>query len=269
MADESGGWYVRARGRILGPFNWAQLESLRDRGQLARFHEVSQDRQTWMGAAGLSELFPQDAAAVSFGSAGSKTASTDPNGYGLVGDSSSQARAGTGEDLAVWFYARDGTHQGPLPIGELRRMANSGEINPNTQVWTKGMPNWIPAHQVPKLGIVATTALSASTPAGASLDLRLQAPLQPSVYHPSRTSGLAIASLVLGIIWLCGLGSLLATIFGAVALSQISRSRGQIEGKGLAIAGLILGIVGLSLFALPFFTSFLATILHGTVSTRL
>jgi hypothetical protein len=270
MADELGGWYVRARGRILGPFTWAQLESLRDRGQLARFHEVSKDRQAWMGAAGLAQLFaPSDAGAVSLGSAASSAESTDSNGYGLVGDPGSQPRGGTGEDLAVWFYARDGTHQGPLPIGELRRMAGSGEIDPYTLVWTKGMPNWIPANQVPELGSGAAAGLSSSGPAGPSLDSGRQAPLQPSVYQPSRTSGLAVASLVLGILWLCGLGSLLATIFGAVALSQISRSRGQLEGKGLAIAGLVLGIIGMSLFALPFFTSYLAAILHSTAANRL
>ena len=150
-----------------------------------------------------------------------------------------------------------------------RALAACGEINPSTQVWTKGMPNWIAAHQIPELGLGASPAPSSNAPAGPSLDSGRQAPLLPSVHQPSRTSGLAIASLVLGILWLCGVGSLLATIFGAVALSQISRSRGQIEGKGLAVAGLVLGIIGLSLFALPFFTSFLAAILHQSAANQL
>jgi TM2 domain-containing membrane protein YozV len=150
MADESGSWYVRARGRILGPFNLAQLETMRDRGQLARFHEVSQDRQAWMGAAGLPQLFaPSDGGAGSSGS----FASTGANGYGLAGDSGSQARAAASEDLAVWFYARDGAQQGPVPIGELRRMLATGQITAFTQVWTAGMPGWLPAHQVPEVGL--------------------------------------------------------------------------------------------------------------------
>ena len=57
MSQGSGGWYVRARGRTLGPFSWAQLESLRDRGQLAQFHELSQDKRTWVHASTLTELF--------------------------------------------------------------------------------------------------------------------------------------------------------------------------------------------------------------------
>ena len=57
------------------------------------------------------------------------------------------------------------------------------------------------------------------------------------------TNGLAIAALVLGILWLCAVGSVLAIVFGFVALSQIKRS-GQ-GGRGLAIAGIVLGIIGI------------------------
>jgi len=60
------------------------------------------------------------------------------------------------------------------------------------------------------------------------------------------TNGLAVASMVLGILGLAGLGSVLAIIFGHVALSKIKRS-GRIQGgRGMAIAGVILGWVGLA-----------------------
>jgi hypothetical protein len=62
------------------------------------------------------------------------------------------------------------------------------------------------------------------------------------------TNGLAVASLVLGIIWLYWLGSILAVIFGHVALSQIARS-GQ-NGRGLAIAGLVLGWIGVGVLVI-------------------
>ena len=48
MSEGSGGWYVRSRGRVLGPFTQAQLESLRDRGQLSQFHELSRDKRVWV-----------------------------------------------------------------------------------------------------------------------------------------------------------------------------------------------------------------------------
>ncbi|MDP2924482.1 MAG: DUF4190 domain-containing protein [Candidatus Omnitrophota bacterium] len=64
-----------------------------------------------------------------------------------------------------------------------------------------------------------------------------------------KTSGFAIASLVLGcffIIPLLGLlTSLLAIIFGIIALVTISNNKDALKGGGLAISGLILGIVGI------------------------
>jgi hypothetical protein len=60
----------------------------------------------------------------------------------------------------------------------------------------------------------------------------------------------------LGIVWLCGIGSLLAIIFGAVALGVTAGGRRR--GRGFAIAGLVLGILGL-----------LATVVASIVLVRL
>jgi len=57
-------------------------------------------------------------------------------------------------------------------------------------------------------------------------------------------SGLAIASMVLGIVWVYWIGSILALIFGYVARSQIKRT-GK-NGNGMAIAGIVLGWVGIA-----------------------
>ena len=59
-----------------------------------------------------------------------------------------------------------------------------------------------------------------------------------------RTSGLGIASMVLGILWLFWLGSLLAVIFGHISLSQIQKDS-SIRGRGMAIAGVALGWIGI------------------------
>jgi hypothetical protein len=71
----------------------------------------------------------------------------------------------------------------------------------------------------------------------------------PYVAAPSQaTNGMAIASMVLGILWLYWIGSVLALIFGYVALGQI-RERGQ-SGRGMAIAGIVLGWVGVGVLLL-------------------
>lgn len=65
---------------------------------------------------------------------------------------------------------------------------------------------------------------------------------QPANQHGG-TNGLAIAAFVLGLLWLCTIGSLLGIIFGFVGLAQIKGSRQR--GRGLAIAGIVLGVVGI------------------------
>ena len=70
-----------------------------------------------------------------------------------------------------------------------------------------------------------------------------QSPMLPP-QRARKTSGMAIASLVLGILWIYWLGSILALVFGYIAKKEIRDSNEPIEGNGLATAGIVLGWVG-------------------------
>lgn len=50
-------WYVRDRGREMGPLSVEQLLDMRDRGQIQSYHEVSTDRRTWRA---FDLAFPAD-----------------------------------------------------------------------------------------------------------------------------------------------------------------------------------------------------------------
>lgn len=67
-----------------------------------------------------------------------------------------------------------------------------------------------------------------------------------------KTSKQAIASLTLSILWLLGIGSLIAIVLGHKARADIKKNSETLKGKGIALAGLILGYLGiiLSLIAL-------------------
>lgn len=71
--------------------------------------------------------------------------------------------------------------------------------------------------------------------------------MPPSSPPPSgprqKTNGLAIASLVLGLIGM-GVGHIFALVFGYRARRQIDASRVGQRGRGLAIAGIVLGWIG-------------------------
>ena len=78
---------------------------------------------------------------------------------------------------------------------------------------------------------------------------------QPSYPPASRTSSLAVVSLVFGILTWCVLpfiGALVAIVCGHLARSEIRRApAGTVtEGDGMAVAGLVLGYVHLLFAAL-------------------
>jgi Domain of unknown function (DUF4190) len=74
-----------------------------------------------------------------------------------------------------------------------------------------------------------------------------------------QTNGLAIAALVVGILWIYWLGSLLALLFGYIALSQIKKRGGR--GRGMAIAGVVLGWIGAA--TLVFVIVAVTAVVHG------
>jgi hypothetical protein len=72
--------------------------------------------------------------------------------------------------------------------------------------------------------------------------------LDPAVAFglPPETSGKAIFSLISGLIIIFVPFSICAVIFGYLALWEIRRNPGRLEGRGLAIAGIVLGYLGLA-----------------------
>jgi hypothetical protein len=81
--------------------------------------------------------------------------------------------------------------------------------------------------------------------AGGPAGLRPYAP----VAAPS-TNGMAVASLVLGILWIYWIGSVLALIFGYIARQQIEQHQGMQGGRGMATAGIVLGWIGVGFLVL-------------------
>ena len=83
-----------------------------------------------------------------------------------------------------------------------------------------------------------------------------------------KTSGMAIASLVLGICGFvsCGIASIVGLILGIVGLSSIRKSAGQLKGEGLAIGGIVVSIV--SLILVPMMCLVIAMLMPALASAR-
>ncbi len=52
---------------------------------------------------------------------------------------------------AQFYVAVNGQQVGPLTLEQVQQMIASGQVNQNTYVWKQGLPNWVPASQVPEI----------------------------------------------------------------------------------------------------------------------
>lgn len=123
----------------------------------------------------------------------------------------------------------DGKAYGPVTGDVLRQWVSEGRTNAQTQVKAEGGAEWQALASIPEFA-----SLFAPAPDG-GLAQPLTGP--PA---PAKTSGLAITSLVLGILGLftCGITALVGLVLGLIALVKVNRSGGQLSGRGLAIAGI-------------------------------
>jgi len=104
--------------------------------------------------------------------------------------------------------------------------------------WLASDGKYYPPEQAPGQPVPPPPQYTAYSPYGAPL------------VQATSTNGLAIASMVLGILWLYWIGSVLALVFGYVAKGQIDRSAGRQTGRGMAIAGIVLGWIGVGAAAI-------------------
>jgi hypothetical protein len=245
-------YYVRVHGKVAGPYDLPRLQAMCRLGQLARFHEVSEDGRTWMTASSLAELFPAPPPrpARSDPARTSDPPVEEPVEVPIAAPTPT-GQAGT--DPRSWYYAHKQEMIGPIAAAELQDLIARGVVAPDALAWTEGMAAWTPCHQTGAFDCPWVPAGPAPAPlAGHAEPARQPGAVAPAAaterVPPAPAPGWAVASLILGITgWTCGIGSLLAVVFGVLALARIARSPDPMEGKGLAIAGLILGAFGLLL----------------------
>ncbi|RYD49984.1 MAG: DUF4190 domain-containing protein [Verrucomicrobiaceae bacterium] len=134
---------------------------------------------------------------------------------------------------------RNGIQQGPFSPEAVRSFLNEGALSPSDLGRADDSSEWV--------------ALE-----------RLQLPDYRPL-GPPRKSGLAITSLVLGIVGLPTVfPAIVAVVLGHLALAKIRRSAGALEGKGIAVSGLVIGYVGLVLMPFLIFAGFVAG--HGAIT---
>ena len=141
----------------------------------------------------------------------------------------------------------DQKEYGPVSGEVLKQWIAEGRATGQTLVLEEGNPLWKPLSSFSEF----SQALNASGPPPGPGPVRMAAPAAPVA--PPQTPGLAIASLVLGVL---GCTAPIGLVLGIVALVKINKSRGQMGGQGLAIAGTCVSGV-MMLFFIPFMAALL------------
>ena len=143
----------------------------------------------------------------------------------------------------------DGKEYGPVSAEVVREWIAQRRATAETRVQAEGSTEWRRVGDFSEF----TAALSAPL-------LSTPPPLPPSLASakspaPVKTSGLAVASLVLGLLGFCGITAIIGLVLGIVAKVKISRSNGRLKGGGLAVAGICLSVA--MLLAIPIIAGFL------------
>ena len=145
----------------------------------------------------------------------------------------------------------DQKEYGPVTVEQLRQWIAQGRANAQTRVRAENETDWRALADIPEFAPDLAAAAASPPPASPSTIGSL-----PQT-APNKTSGLAIASLIIGIFGIlsCGILSPIGLILGIVSIVQISKSKGALGGKGFALTGTILS--GVSLVMLPILAAML------------
>ena len=158
----------------------------------------------------------------------------------------------------MYFVSRHGSQQGPHSLEEINRLISAGQLGGADLAWQEGMAEWQPLSSIPGI-VVAVLAGPPPLPGGPPAVRSAYTPPQANVFPqgnaggPPSNSGMAVASMVLGILSLvlffthifALIMALLAVIFGHVSRGNIRRSQGRLSGAGMGLAGLITGYIAM------------------------
>ena len=271
--DLSNEWFVRTRGKVLGPFAFRQLEILRNQGRLAKFDEISHgDRRSWALASTNIELFPV-------------VSDPEPELEDRATDTPYSIEPLPTTDSTIWHYMGLLGSSAPIPLTELIHLANTGVVQPETLVWTAAMSDWVPAKTVPALGLSrspvpagnvvtdspSATANNQATSGGSGFSIAgfilgllglfcsLLTFVVPTVSYSAKRNSELIGMIFVGMMVTWAVFSLLAVTFGTIGMIKASRDEKR-RGMGLGIAALILGMLGLAGLAVLVFIAALGVI---------
>lgn len=122
----------------------------------------------------------------------------------------------------------DQKEYGPITADQVNQWIAQGRVNTSTRAQAvRG--EWKSLGEFPEFAAALSQRVAAASAPGLP-------PYSSQSSQPARTSGLAVASLVLGILgfFTCGIAAIIGLILGIIAMSQGKKSSGSVGGVALA-----------------------------------
>ena len=146
MADA---YYLRYRGRTVGPYTLIQSQQMARKGQLARTSEVSTDGHSWSQAASFPEIFEPPANSRSLATSNS-TATHEVAVVTTTSSANQVAPRAPAIASSEWYYASGGQQQGPTSASNIIGWIKAGTLTSADRVWRDGLDNWVSISDVPE-----------------------------------------------------------------------------------------------------------------------
>ena len=195
MSVQEERFYVRFKGRVLGPLTREKTLELAKRGQITKQHELSPDGVAWKKADEFPGFFTSERAVAN------QTAVREKQQEVSAPDVPSEE----------WYAHFNNSNQGPVDLKGMKNWIASGKVNKETMIWRPGMSEWQSAE------LIRAEWFGASN-AGKSISQ------QPQTHSDSLSSGagsqgdlsttlvrmrvsvlfLAITGVVIGTVWTIG-----------------------------------------------------------------
>jgi prepilin-type processing-associated H-X9-DG protein len=142
--------------------------------------------------------------------------------------------------------ATDGNVYGPVSAEQLKQWIAEGRCNAANRILAEGSQEWKTLAEFPEFADLIRPVTHPPPMPSVSRGI------QPRTI-PAKTSGLAIASLILGSLGIfCGITALVGLVLGIVAIVTINKSEGRLRGSGLAIAGTVVSAIVLLVLPVMF-----------------
>jgi hypothetical protein len=129
-------YFIRFKGRVLGPLTKDKSMEMVKRGQITRQHELSPDGITWKPATDFEELFVGQRV-------GNATVAAAEKAVAPAEKKDESAKSGPATQ--EWYAHFDGANQGPTDETTLKKWIAMGKVKSTTMVWKAGMASWLEA----------------------------------------------------------------------------------------------------------------------------